>query len=156
MGEGIVGLVAATGALLNLADAQNHPAFAYRPETGEEPFASMLAVPVRRGGRTLGVLVVQNRAPRHYSDVETEVLETVAMLLTELLAAVGSRHAGRLCRQPAAPVRCVAALAGHRVRPRPAARDHHRAANACWPKIPTPNWPGCRSRCAPCGRAWTR
>ncbi|HTZ70430.1 MAG TPA: GAF domain-containing protein, partial [Acetobacteraceae bacterium] len=47
VGEGIVGLVAATGQILNLADAQNHPAFVYRPETGEEPYASMLAVPVR-------------------------------------------------------------------------------------------------------------
>ena len=44
---------------MNLPDAQNHPGFAYRPETGEEPFASMLAVPVRRSGRVLGVLAVQ-------------------------------------------------------------------------------------------------
>ena len=51
VGEGIVGLVAATGQVANLADAQNHPGFAYRAETGEEKFASMLAVPVRRGGR---------------------------------------------------------------------------------------------------------
>ncbi len=103
VGEGIVGLVAATGAPLNLADAQNHPAFAYRPETGEEPYASMLAVPVRRGGRTLGVLAVQNRASRHYTEYETEVLETVAMLLTDALAAGGSDtregFAGSLPRQ---------------------------------------------------------
>ncbi len=86
VGEGIVGLVAATGTPMNLADAQNHPGFAYRAETGEDSYASMLAVPVRRGGRTLGVLVVQNRANRHYTDIETELLETVAMLLTDLLA----------------------------------------------------------------------
>jgi phosphotransferase system enzyme I (PtsP) len=86
VGEGIIGLVAATGQILNLADAQNHPAFAYRPETGEEPYASMLAVPVRRAGRTLGVLAVQNRASRRYTDDEVEVLETVAMLLTDMLA----------------------------------------------------------------------
>ena len=90
VGEGIVGLVAATHATLNLADAQNHPAFAYRPETGEEKYASMLAVPVRRGGRTLGVLAVQNRNPRHYAEDEVEVLETVAMLLAEVLAASGA------------------------------------------------------------------
>src|ERR1700712_2895161 len=76
VGEGIVGLCAATGAVMNLPDAQNHPAFAYRAETGEEPFASLLAVPVRRSGRTLGVLVVQNRAPRHYIDAEVEEVET--------------------------------------------------------------------------------
>ena len=90
VGEGIVGLVAATHATLNLADAQNHPSFAYRPETGEEKYASMLAVPVRRGGRTLGVLAVQNRNPRHYAEDEVEVLETVAMLLAEVLAANGA------------------------------------------------------------------
>jgi phosphotransferase system enzyme I (PtsP) len=89
VGEGIVGLVAATGQSLNLPDAQNHPAFAYRPETGEDRYASMLAVPVRRAGRTLGVLAVQNRTPRRYDADETEVMETVAMLLAELLAAGG-------------------------------------------------------------------
>ena len=90
VGEGIVGLVAATGQMLNLPDAQNHPAFAYRPETGEDRYASLLAVPVRRAGRTLGVLAVQNRTPRRYDSDEAEVLETVAMLLAEALAAAGA------------------------------------------------------------------
>jgi phosphotransferase system enzyme I (PtsP) len=90
VGEGIVGLCAATQAVMNLADAQNHPAFAYRAETGEEPFASMIAVPVRRAGRTLGVLAAQNRNPRQYSEEEVDVLETVSMLLAELLAAAGA------------------------------------------------------------------
>src|SRR5579872_51765 len=94
VGEGIVGLAAATGAVLNLPDAQNHPAFAYRPETGEDPYASMIAVPVRRAGRTLGVLVVQNRAPRHYNEEEVDELETVAMLLGELLPASGATDGG--------------------------------------------------------------
>ncbi len=90
VGEGIVGLVAATGRALNLPDAQFHPAFAYRPETDEEPYASMLAVPVRRAGHTHGVLVVQNRAPRRFEADEVEVLETVAMLIAEMLAAGGA------------------------------------------------------------------
>src|SRR5271167_4911613 len=90
VGEGIVGLCAAQGAVMNLPDAQNHPAFAYRPETGEEPFASMLAVPVRRSGRVLGVLAVQNRTPRHCTSQEVDELETVAMLLAEMLPAAGS------------------------------------------------------------------
>ena len=89
VGEGIVGLCAALGAVMNLPDAQNHPAFAYRPETGEEPFASMLAVPVRRSGRVLGVLAVQNRTPRHFTSQEVDELETVAMLLAEMLPAAG-------------------------------------------------------------------
>jgi phosphotransferase system enzyme I (PtsP) len=90
VGEGIVGLCAATAQVMNLPDAQNHPAFAYRPETGEEPFATMLAVPVRRAGRTMGVVVVQNRNPRRYAEDEVEELETVAMLLAEVLVASGA------------------------------------------------------------------
>lgn len=90
VGEGIVGLCAATAHVMNLPDAQNHPAFAYRPETGEEPFASLLAVPVRRAGRTLGVVAVQNRNPRSYSDEEVDELETVAMLLAEVLSTGGA------------------------------------------------------------------
>jgi phosphotransferase system, enzyme I, PtsP len=90
VGEGIVGLCAATAQVMNLPDAQNHPAFAYRPETGEEPFASMLAVPVRRAGRTVGVVAVQNRNPRGYSEEEVDELETVAMLLVEVLSTVGA------------------------------------------------------------------
>lgn len=85
VGEGIVGTVAAQGLALNLPDAQNHPAFAYRPETGEEPFASLLAVPIRRAGAAVGVVAVQNLAPRLYDGDEVEVLETVAMLLASLL-----------------------------------------------------------------------
>ncbi len=90
VGEGIVGLCVATGTVMNLPDAQNHPAFAYRPETGEEPFASLLAVPVRRSGRVLGVLVVQNRMPRHYTEDEVDDLQTVAMLLAEMLPGSGA------------------------------------------------------------------
>ena len=89
VGEGIVGIAAASAAVQNLPDAQSHPAFAYRPETGEDPFASLLAVPLRRAGRTLGVMTVQNRLPRRYTEDEVDVLETVAMLLAELLAAGG-------------------------------------------------------------------
>ncbi len=90
VGEGITGLCAATGKVLNLPDAQAHPGFAYRSETGEENYAAMLAVPVRRAGRTLGIVSVQNRDNRLYTDEEVDVLETVAMLLAEILAAAGA------------------------------------------------------------------
>ena len=90
VGEGIVGLCAATGSVMNLPDAQNHPAFAYRAETGEEPFASLLSVPVRRSGRTVGVIVVQNRTPRLFAEAEVDDLETVAMLLAEMLSGSGA------------------------------------------------------------------
>ncbi len=61
LGEGLVGLIAAQAEPLSLEDAPVAPAFAYRPETGEDPFNAFLGVPVLRAGQTLGVLVVQNR-----------------------------------------------------------------------------------------------
>jgi len=84
-GEGLVGLIAATAEPLALSDAQNNPAFSYKPETGEEIYQSFLGVPVLRGGSTLGVLVVQNRARRTYSEEEIEALQTTAMLLAEMI-----------------------------------------------------------------------
>jgi phosphotransferase system enzyme I (PtsP) len=85
-GEGLVGLIAGTAEPLALSDAQRHPAFSYKPETGEEVYHSFLGVPVLRGGATLGVLVVQNRARRTYSEEEIEALQTTAMLLAEMIA----------------------------------------------------------------------
>jgi len=85
-GEGLVGLIAEKAEPLALADAQAHPAFSYRPETGEEIYQSFLGVPILRGGNTLGVLVVQNRARRTYSEEEVEALQTTAMLLAEMIA----------------------------------------------------------------------
>jgi len=86
VGEGIVGDIAAHARPFALAEAQSHPNFAYRPETGEEIYHSLMGVPVLRGGRVLGVLVVQNRTPRHYTDEEVEALETIATVLAELVA----------------------------------------------------------------------
>jgi phosphotransferase system enzyme I (PtsP) len=84
--EGLVGLISTTAEPLALTDAQAHPAFSYRPETGEEIYHSFLGVPVLRGGNTLGVLVVQNKVKRAYSEEEIEVLETIAMLMAEMIA----------------------------------------------------------------------
>jgi phosphotransferase system enzyme I (PtsP) len=85
VGEGLVGLVASTGASLNLSNAQEHPKFVYRPETGEESYKSMMAVPILRTGKVVGVLVLQNQASRHYLEEEEEALQTVAMVLAELV-----------------------------------------------------------------------
>lgn len=85
VGEGVVGAIAASGRPLNLAEAQKHPQFAYRPETGEDLYHSMMGVPILRGGRVLGVLVIQNKTPRHYTEEEVETLQTVAMIIGELV-----------------------------------------------------------------------
>lgn len=85
-GEGLAGLIMRTGQPLALTDAPSHPAFSYRPETGEDPYHAMLGVPVLRGGRAIGVLVVQNVEERAYTEDEVDDLQTIAMVLSELAA----------------------------------------------------------------------
>jgi phosphotransferase system enzyme I (PtsP) len=86
-GEGLVGLVAETSRPLNLADAPHHERFSYRPETGEDPYSSFLGVPIVRSERVFGVLVVQNKTQRAYTEDEVEALQTIAMVLAEMVAA---------------------------------------------------------------------
>jgi phosphotransferase system enzyme I (PtsP) len=89
LGEGIVGTIAERVETLNLDEATSHPDFAYKPETGEELYHSFAGVPIVRRERAVGVLSVQHAEPRRYDDVEIEALQTVAMVLAELIAGAG-------------------------------------------------------------------
>ena len=88
-GEGLVGLVSETAEAVNLSDAPSDPHFSYRPETGEDPYKAFLGVPIVRGGQVFGVLTVQNKAERIYAEEEVEALQTVAMVLAEVVAQGG-------------------------------------------------------------------
>ena len=85
-GEGLVGEIMRAGRPINLSDAPTNPHFSYHPETGEDPYHSFLGVPLLRGGRAIGVLVVQNRTARVYDEDEVEDLQTIAMVLAEMVA----------------------------------------------------------------------
>ena len=89
LGEGLVGTIAEDVEVLNLDEAASHPDFAYKPETGEDRFHSFAGVPIIRRERAVGVLAVQHSEPRKYADVEIEALQTVAMVLSELIANAG-------------------------------------------------------------------
>lgn len=85
-GEGLVGEVAHMAQPISLSDAPAHPSFSYRPETGEDPYHAFLGAPLLRGGRAIGVLVVQNRTERRYDEEEVEDIQTIAMVLSETVA----------------------------------------------------------------------
>ncbi|MEQ1930788.1 MAG: phosphoenolpyruvate--protein phosphotransferase [Parvularculaceae bacterium] len=86
MSEGLVGHVARRQEPLVTAEAPLHPDFVYRPETGEEKLHSFLGVPLIRSARVLGVLVLQNKVPRIYTDEEVGAALAVAGLLAEIAA----------------------------------------------------------------------
>lgn len=86
LGQGLTGVIAQNVETLNLAEAASHPDFQYMPETGEEKFHSFAGVPIVRYERAVGVLCLQHVDPRLYEEVEIEALQTVAMVLSELIA----------------------------------------------------------------------
>ena len=104
VGEGLVGRVARSGKVVNTADAPNARGFRYMPETGEEAFSSFLGIPIQRLGEMMGVLVVQSRDSREYTEDAVYALEVVAMVIaemTELGAFVGEGAAmSALHQQP--------------------------------------------------------
>ena len=85
IGEGLVGQIAQLAKPMALSEARSHPNFAARPETGEEDYHSLMGVPVIRAGRVVGVLVLQNRSNRDYSGDEIEAMQTIAMVLAEMV-----------------------------------------------------------------------
>ncbi|WP_226781944.1 phosphoenolpyruvate--protein phosphotransferase [Oceaniglobus trochenteri] len=101
LGEGLVGRVAKTARPINSANAPQERGFRFMPETGEEIYSSFLGVPIQRLGERLGVLVVQSKDARSYSEDEVYALEVVAMVLAEMTelgafvgegAALSARH----------------------------------------------------------------
>ncbi|MGY6409601.1 MAG: phosphoenolpyruvate--protein phosphotransferase [Alkalilacustris sp.] len=115
LGEGLVGRVARSGRPLNTGNAPSEPGFRYMPETGEEVFSSFLGVPVQRLGQRLGVLVVQSREAREFSEDETYALEVVAMVLAEMAelgAFVGEGAALRRPHQQPVTIRGVSGQEG--------------------------------------------
>ena len=137
LGEGLVGTIAEQVAVLNLDEASRHPEFAYRPETGEEIFHSFAGVPIVRKERAIGVLAVQHADPRPYDDLEIEALQTVAMVLSELIANAGlvdkATSSGAAARD-ASPVRLqglklvVGMAKGHAVYHQPRVLIEHTVA----------------------------
>jgi phosphotransferase system enzyme I (PtsP) len=76
--EGLVGLILDQESPVTVREARHHPRFKFLPETGEERFVSFLGVPVTRGDRPVGCLVVQTEEPRDFSQPEIHLLQTVA------------------------------------------------------------------------------
>ena len=64
-------------------------------------------MPILRAGNTLGVLVVQNRARRTYSEEEVEALQTTAMVLAEMIASGELSALAKPGAEPAVRRACI-------------------------------------------------
>ena len=76
--EGVVGLVAEQVRPVAVEEVKNHPRFKYFKEAGEDAYRSFLGVPLIDQGLLQGVLTVQTKAPRVYSEEEIRMLSEAA------------------------------------------------------------------------------
>jgi starch phosphorylase len=76
--EGLAGLVAEQVRPVAVDDANRHPRYKYFKESGEEEYHSFLGVPLIDRGILQGVLVVQTKEPRVFSDLEIRMLADAA------------------------------------------------------------------------------
>ena len=88
LGEGLIGEIAVQKKALSFDDVWHHPSFVFKPETGEKIYRTLMGVPVLQGTHLLGVLAVQTEELYIYTEEEIETLETVAMLIAQILLSV--------------------------------------------------------------------
>lgn len=86
MDEGLVGLVAGRAEPSNLDNAREHPRFKWVPETGEEIYNAFLGVPIIHQRKVLGVLVVQDKRKKRFSEEKVSFLVTLAAQLAGMIA----------------------------------------------------------------------
>ncbi|KOO04988.1 phosphoenolpyruvate--protein phosphotransferase [Vibrio nereis] len=94
--EGLVGLVKRSAEPLNLAEASKHPNFKYFSELGEEIYQSFLGTPIIYRKQVLGVLVVQQKQPRQFNEMEESFLVTLAAQLAVIIAHAQTQGLWRL------------------------------------------------------------
>jgi len=80
LGEGVTGWAAQQGKPVAVPDVYQEPRFLYDPSLHEEPFHSLLSVPIilYTVEKLVGVLNVRTREVRHYTPEEVNFLEMVA------------------------------------------------------------------------------
>jgi len=85
VGEGIVGAALEAREAVAVPDRQHDERFRFFPESGEERFRSLLAVPLVLREIPLGVLTVQTARPRVFSAEELELLETISAQVASIV-----------------------------------------------------------------------
>jgi phosphotransferase system enzyme I (PtsP) len=83
--EGLTGLVVEQRGVVSLKNAHEHPRYKYFRETKEERYQSFLGIPMFERKSPVGVIVVQHREPREYTDIEISTLSTIAYQISSIV-----------------------------------------------------------------------
>ena len=85
IGEGLTGTVAKEQRLLAIEEPQDHPLYRYFSETGEEQFHTFVGIPLFDRTQSIGVLVIQTRQARVFSEEELATLTTIAFQVASIV-----------------------------------------------------------------------
>ena len=85
IGEGLIGGIAKDCRPCVVSDYKKHPRYVHKSDLGEDDYKSFLGVPLIRRNKAIGVLVVESKDIREYTDREQETLETIAMFLADMV-----------------------------------------------------------------------
>ena len=88
--EGLCGLTIQTRAMVMTDNAPSHPRYKYFKEAKEERFLSFLGLPLFEHKAPIGVIVVQTRETRSFSEDEISILRTITFQIGSII------HSGRL------------------------------------------------------------
>lgn len=83
--EGLTGLVVEQRGVVAIENAPSHPRYKYFRETKEERFHSFLGLPLFEHGSPAGVIVVQTREPRSFTQTEVSTLTTIANQISSII-----------------------------------------------------------------------
>jgi len=84
--EGLVGLVGQREEPLNISDAQQHQDFIHTPEVEEDDFNAFLGTPIIHQRKVLGILSIQQKKSRHFTENDEAFLVTLTAQLASALA----------------------------------------------------------------------
>ncbi len=84
--EGLVGLVGQREEPINIADAQKHQDFVHAPEVEEDDFNAFLGTPIIHQRKVLGILAIQQKESRYFTENDEAFLVTLSAQLAGALA----------------------------------------------------------------------
>jgi phosphotransferase system, enzyme I, PtsP len=89
--EGLIGLIGQREEPLNISDARSHPRFKHYPEVQEEDYHAFLGTPIIHRRKVLGVLTLQQKRKRRFSQDEEAFLVTLAAQLASEISHAEAR-----------------------------------------------------------------
>lgn len=110
--EGLVGLVGQREEPLNIANARSHQHFIDAPEVQEDDFNAFLGTPIIHRRKVLGILSIQQKQARHFTENEEAFLVTLAAQLANALADAEVKHLLNQAKEKNCVVKQLVGIAG--------------------------------------------